>query len=585
MDLTQATLMAKGIRMGWKFSIPSAAFLNPTLSYKPRAFEIGMASLCINILGLATSLVTLQVYDRILVYQNMGTLNLLCLGAAIALLVETALKLSRAYAMGWGAAVFEHTVSCNAVRHTLTKDSDHVRNLGIGEYLQRISAVGKIRDFYSGQSLATLIDLPFTLIFLTIIGYLGGNLVIAPLVLLTVMSIRAVALGRRLKKALKQRDSADDARYNFLIQTLNGVHTVKSMGLEAPFERRYEKTQSASSRAHFEVARLSAAAYDQGVMASHAMMIVVAVLGAPLALTGELTLGALIACVMLSGRIMQPVQRALGFWTRLQDIEIAHQKIANHFSDESDHQSFSSPIGEKEGRVELKEVSFSGAGQELFLDQITLSLKPGEAISISGEHDAGKQALMNLIAGMHKPPHGSVSINGIPPHCLTSEELVTHVGYLPPVGVIFHGTIYENLSRFGKIEEARVHEMAQLLGLDLEIASLPAGYDTKLEGGNADVISPGLRQRIAIARVLGAKPRVLLFYNADRALDKEGYNNVYRLLGRLKGRITLVLVSNDQNILRLADTHYHLEQGRLNKADSEITGVFYDVPAYQEVRR
>lgn len=564
--------------------LPKAAFATPGLGYRPRALEIGLPSLCINILGLAMSLVTLQVYDRILIHHNLGTLNLLCLGAAIAIIIEATLKLCRAYTMGWASAVFEHTVACNAVRHTLTQNAEATVNLSIGEYLQRTSAISKIRDFYSGQSLATLIDLPFVFIFLGIIAYLGGVLVLAPLLLLIITATLAFTLGLRLKAKLKQRDKADDARYDFLIHALSGIHTVKAMGLEAPFERRYERWQSVSSRANFDVAAANAKAFDHGVLASHIMMVAVAVIGAPLAIAGQLSLGALIACVMLSGRIMQPVQKALSFWTHLQDIELAQCKITEHFAGDTLTPTAPLTVQEKEGRVELSKVSFAYAGQESLLQDITLTLKPGAAISLSGEHGAGKQTLLRLMAGMHAPTSGIVQINGVEPHIYPSEELVSHVGYLPPVGTIFRGTIEENLSRFGRVEHARVQEIATLLGLDQEIAALPAGYDTQLEGGNADAIAPGLRQRIAIARVLAAKPRVLLFYNADRALDKEGYNRVYQLLGRLKGRVTMVLVTNDQNILRLADTHYHLNHGQLVTRKAEAGDGLYNVHSYQEMQ-
>lgn len=570
--------------MRLRFRIPPVAFLSPSLGYRPHPLEMGMASLSINLLSLAMSLVTMQVYDRILVYHNIGTLNLLCIGACLAVLIESGLKICRSYMVGWAAAVFEHTVACNAVRHTLVQEPSHTEKLGIGEYLQRISAIGKIRDFYSGQSLSTLIDLPFVLIFLGIIAYLGKTLALVPLLLLLIMGLLAFNLGKHLKIRLQNRDEADDARYDFLIRALSGIHTIKSLGLETLFERRYERWQSDSSRANLDVATLNAAAYDQGVISSHAIMIAVAIVGAPMVLSGSLTLGALVACVMLSGRIMQPLQRALGFWTRLQDIELAHQKLSEHFAGPLLTETHAAKQTEKEGRVELEHVSFFYEGREKLLDDVTLELKPGEAISISGEHGAGKQTLLKLIAGMYPPIEGTVQVNGVEPHLYTSEELVTHVGYLPPDGMIFRGTIADNLSRFGRVPEERVYEMAKLLGLDQEIAMLPAGYETKLEGAHSDAITPGLRQRIAIARVLAAKPRVLLFYNADRALDKTGYNHVYRLLGRLKGRITLVLVTNDQNILQLADKHYQLDQGKLLENESQENNQLHQVHPYQELR-
>ncbi|MFT4076676.1 MAG: ATP-binding cassette domain-containing protein [Asticcacaulis sp.] len=543
-------------------------------------------SLVINLLTLSLSIFSLQIYDRILVYHNLGTLNILFISVVIAALVEAGLRIMRSHAMNWAAAAFEHTVSANAVRHTLDL-AGKGRARSIGDYLNTISSVAKIRDFYSGQALTTLIDLPFVFIFLWLIYVFAGPLVLAPLAVLCLMTALAIILGVRLKHELMRRNEADDNRYDFLINTLNGTHTIKAFGLETFFERRYETHQARSTEANFEVAALSAEVYDQSVISSHIMMIVVAVAGAPLLVSGQITLGALAACVMLSSRIMQPVQRAMAYWTRFQDIGLAHKKLSDHFqSPQSSPQITRQSIAPqtREGRIALSNVSFAYADGEKLLDNVTLSLAPGEVISISGEHGTGKQTLLKLVAGLFPPSSGTVEVDGINPHLYSSEELVSHIGYVSHDGVIFRGTVYENLSRFGRVGDERVKEMSELLGLDAEIAAMPAGYDTALEGGNSDALSPGLRQRIAIARVLASKPRVLLFYNADKALDKEGYNYVYRLMGRLRGRVTMVLVTNDHNIIHLADTHYELRKGQLISLGVGDDSKLYNILPYQEVR-
>ena len=562
--------------------LPATAFDFPKLGYRPNLYDIMLVSLVVNLLTLSLSLFSLQIYDRILVYHNLGTLNVLFIAVIVAALVEAGLRTMRSHAMNWAAAAFEHTVSANAVRHTLERIMTP-KSKGIGEYLNTISSVAKIRDFYSGQSLITLIDLPFVFIFLWLIYVFAGPLVLAPVVVLCLMTVLAVVLGVKLKHRLKSRDQADDQRYNFLINTLNGMHTVKAFGLEAFFERRYEARQARSTEANFEVAALSAEVYDQSIISSHVMMIVVAVCGAPLLVAGHITLGALAACVMLSSRIMQPVQRAMGYWTRFQDIGLAHEKLTEHFSTPVTTRESATPEA-RAGRISLKGVHFAYPGGEKLLDGVDLDLNPGQIISISGEHGTGKQTLLKLIAGLYPPSSGTVEVDGIQPHRYASEELVNHIGYLSHDGVIFRGTVYENLSRFGNIPDDRVREMSGLLGLDSEIALMPAGYDTALEGSNSDALSPGLRQRIAIARVLASKPRVLLFYNADKALDKEGYNHMYRLMGRLRGRASMILVTNDHNIMHLADTHYDLRAGRLVPLSLSDDDKLYNVLPYQEVR-
>ncbi len=563
--------------------MPEEAFHLPRLGYQPKWQEIAFVSLSINVLSLALPLITLQVYDRIILHAQMGTLNILCIGVIVAIIMEGILRTCRTYSMAWAGAVFEHTVACNVVRHKLEQKISISESDGVGDYLQRISAISKIRDFYSGQALVTLIDLPFIFVFLGLIAYFAGTLVLVPIAVLGLMGLLAWGLGYKLKSYLMERDDADETRYAFLIRTISSIHTVKAFGLEALLERHYERWQADSSLANYRVTNLSASAYNHGILASHLMMISVAVVGAPLILKGSITTGTLIACILLSGRIMQPLQKAMGVWTRLQNIELAYKKVSEHFAEPSVFNTTDPIQIENEGRIDIEDLSFSHIEGEVLLENVNLNLKLGEAITISGIHGAGKQTFLKLIAGMYPPTQGRIFVNGVEPHTLSSETLVQHVGYLPPDGAIFRGTIYDNLSRFGRVPEERVHEMAELLGIDKDVAILPAGYETKLEGGNADAVSPGLRQRIAIARVIAAKPRILLFYNADRALDKDGYNSVYKLLGRLKGRVTMVIVSNDHNTLRLADKHYILENGRFVEEVKQGNGNYSNSLPYQEL--
>lgn len=546
-----------------RLSLPQSAYSSARRGLWPRWPEIAIASLSINLLALALPLLTLQIYDRVMTSGHASTLNFLAGGVIVAIAMEIILRVCRSYVMGWAGAVFEHAVATSAVREVLTGDVHAIETDGIGEYVQRISAISRMRDFYSGQALQTWVDLPFALLFLGLIAFIGHSLVIVPLFLLAVMSTFAWQLGRQLRGSLTHRDKVDEGRYSFLIRVLSGIHTVKALGLEQQFERDHETQQFRSSRANYDVARLSALAYDEGVLFANGMMIAVAVAGGPMVLRGSLTLGALIACVLLAGRIMQPVQRAMGFWTRWQELTLAHDKLHALFRTAGKRSVQTGPVPEREGRVELLNVSFAYPNQPKILDNVTLQLQRGDAISISGPTGSGKKTFGHLLMGVYQPNEGEVLIDGALPQAYSSDELVEHIGYLPQEGVILRGTIQENLSRFGRVPQDRVQEMCRLLGIAEDVAILPEGYDTRLEGGHVDNIPPGLRQRIAIARAIALKPRVLLFHNADRALDRTGYNLIYSLLGQLKGRVTLVIITEDKNILKLADTHYRLDNGRL----------------------
>lgn len=561
------------------------AFKSPSLSFDVKNSYLVIASLAINLLGLALPIMILQVYDRILVSENIGTVRVLVAGVCVVILLEGVLRLARAYVVNWASAVYEHTISCNSMRHMLGSELSSFQKQGAGEQLQRMSAVGQLREFFSGQALITFIDLPFVIIFLSLIAYLAGTLVLVPISLILIFALIALRLGASLKESLADRDAVDEGRMGFIIETLGGIHTVKSLGLESTFQRQYEEFQARSGLSNYQVAKKSNAASNYGSLFTQAMIIGIVGFGVPVAMEGSLTLGSLIACVLLSGRIMQPIQRGLGIWIRYQEFQLACENVEKTFELPS-RQDVGEPLyGSKDGKLELQNVCFSYDPKEpLLFDDLNLELVRGQSISISGDHSTGKTTLLKLIAGLYQPNQGRVHINGTDATKYHARELVQHVGYLAMEGTIFRGTIKENLNAFGEIDDVRLKEIISLLGLDNEIAKLPTGYETKLEGGTSDPIPPGLKQRISIARALAPKPRILLFDNADRGLDKEGYNQLYRLMARLKGKVAMVIVSDDRNILRLAQQEFVLTDGKLVERAYADESKLYDVLPYQELR-
>lgn len=345
------------------------------------------------------------------------------------------------------------------------------------------------------------------------------------------------------------------------------------------------KYQINVSAASLDLGRVSTLAVVLGTLFSQIMMIGIVAFGAPMAMEGTITLGTMIAVVILSARITQPVQKALSLWTRYQDFRLAREDIAKTFALPTLERSDPDQLGKNEGRLEIKDLHFNyNSDEEQLFRDINLTLEHGDTISIRGDRGTGKTTLLKLLAGLYTPTRGEVFIDGVAATRYPARELVRHVGYLPMDGMIFRGSIWDNISAFGEHDAQAVSEIVRLLGLDTAIKKLPGGYDTKLEGGQSDAVSPGLRQRIALARALAPKPRLILFDNADRSLDKEGYNRVYRLLARLKGKATLVIVSDDRNMTRLATNHYVLTAGTLVEESVSTDDSRHDILPYQELR-
>ena len=557
---------------------------SPPLSFTAGKKQLAVTSFVINLLALALPLTTLQVYDRLLLNPNAGTLYVLSAGVVALLVLETLLRLARAYVINWAGAVYEHTLSCNALRHMLGAQADALATDKPGAHLQRMNRITRLREFASGQALVALIDLPFVVIFLVLIFWLAGALVLVPLVLLVVFGILAFRLGRRLKTTLHKRDEHDRARLNFIIEALEGIHTLKALALEPFFQRIYEQRQQDTDTAGYFIAKMNAASANYGALFSQIMVVGMIAFGAPLAMGGTLTMGTLIACVLLAGRIMRPVQQALGLWVRYQDFQLAREDVGRIFTLPKTQRVDPENLGERDGTLQLENVTFrdKAEGKALF-ENVTLALKHGDIVSLSGSRGSGKDILLRTVAGLYKPASGKVLIDGTEATQYPARELIKHVGYLPMEGVIFRGTIRENLSAFGEHDNTQVEEIVRLLNLDREIRKLPGGYETKLQGSQADPVPPGIRQRIVIARALAPKPRIILFGNADRGLDKEGYNRVYSLLARLKGKATMVIVSDDRNMVRLADRHYMLESGTLREEPKDADETLQSVSGYREL--
>lgn len=564
--------------------LPEEAFQEPELAYSSGTFTFVLSSLCINLLALALPILILQVYDRILVSENVGTLYVLAAGVCMIVVVEGVLRLMRAYLVHWVGAVYEHTILSNSMRHLLSADLVDVENMSSAEQLQRLGGVSKLKEFYSGQALIALLDLPFVLVFIGLIGYLAGELVYVPIVLLCVFALLAWRLGSDLKTRLAVRDEIDEKKTGSIIEALNGIHTIKAMGAERLFQRRFEMLQDDSSKANYFVAKGNNTAANYSYLFTHAMIIGVMGFGTPMAMNGELTLGTLIACVLLSGRIMRPVQKTLSIWARYQDYRLAKNAVRKNFEMPVPARLKSVEGVERAGKLEINNLCFSyGNSEKRLFDNINLKLTRGQCIAISGENSSGRTSLLKLIAGLYQPTSGEVLVNGVPAYQYPSHELVRQVGYMAMEGMIFNGTIRDNISAFGEIPDEHVREIMHLLDMDKEIAKLPLGMETKLEGRSADPVPPGLKQRISIARTLALKPRILLFDNADRSLDKAGYNQVYRLLGRLRGKATMIIVSDDYNMMWLANKDYTLQGGQLVEAKVSSKKV-HEVLPYQELR-
>lgn len=526
------------------------------------------ASLAANLFSLALPMLLLQVYDRILPNQAYSTLFLLVMGMGVVLVLDAIIKTARAQLAGWVGARFEHAVGTAGVRRLLEADRQDLERDAPGRQLDRLAGVDLIRDFYASQASIAIVDLPFVILFLALLAFIAGSLVFLPIVLLIVFSAVAVGVGERLHSAIEGRTVWDDRRYNFIIEVLGGIHTIKGLSMEQLFERRYERLMESCAGAGQRVSYLSGVAQGLGSTFSQLTMAAVVGVGSLYVIDGSISVGGLAACTLLAGRVVQPILRALGLWTRFQSIRVAEEKLAE-LEAFIPHIKLDDQRRDPVEQIELREAYFryGGVGPHI-IKKMSLKVARGEIVGIQGANGSGKTTILQLIMGAIPPEKGGFYINGEDVAVAGLSRWQREIAYLGQRPVLFDGTVMENITMFAEGRELESDldealEMARLMGLDKVFAAYPDGFDTKIGARGVSNLPGGIGQQVAIARALLRKPSLILFDEANTALDSTGDALVRNALLELRKTAAIVLVTYRPSLINISDRQYQIQDGTL----------------------
>lgn len=536
--------------------------------------EVVLTAILVNVLSLALPLALLQVYDRVIPNKSIGTITLLILGVGIAILIESMMRFSRAYLMSMIGARFEHQAGRAALRHLLSSDITAFEREGSGIHIERFNALNQLRDYYSGQAYIAIFDVPFIFLYVGMVFYFGGELGVILLGLLILYGLGVSVFGRRLASAVQRLQQVDDKRIDFIISTLMGIPTIKAQAMETVAARRYESFNLDSALEGQRVNERAGSLGDLGFLMTQIAIVATVGYGSILVVNGQLSIGGLAACTLLTGRTMQPLNNIIGFWTRFQSVRSAKQRFEGIFAipaglhavvDENDEFDLdsSAPGG---CALELKGVDFSWPESTApLLSDINLRIEAGEFIAITGPNGVGKSVLLTLLRGFAVPSNGQVLVDHTPLQEKSAHEIEGLISYLPQHEVLFNGTILENLSTFREQREHQGLAAAELVGLSGWVQGLPEGFQTKVGGGAGEPLPRGIAQRIALARALVSNPRILLFDDANSAVDQVGDTIIKDVLAKMKGHTTVVVVSHRPSILGIADRIFHLSDARLTE--------------------
>jgi ATP-binding cassette, subfamily C, bacterial LapB len=524
-----------------------------------------LASAVINILTLALPLTLMQAYDRIIPYQSLSTLFWLVFGCLSALILETMLRIARSYIMCWVGARYEHLVGLGAIEKLLTARLEDFEASELGTHLDRINSISILRGFYSGQVFQVLLDIPFAVLFLVTIWYIGQSLLFVPVVVIVLFLVLVFFFKRRFENSRTQQTTVNDRIFSFIIELFGGIHSVKSLTMEEQMLRRYERLQASRADSNMEVTFWSMLPSNMGNFFSQVTMFGIIGFGASSVIEGNLTLGSLTACTLLGSRALSPIQNLAGFWLRFSDAEIAKKRLMElaQLQPESDVDQLPFP-SDIDGYIELKDVNFQyRKDTELLIQNLSFKFDAGEMIGFKGNNPQRTTAIFYLIMGKLQPLQGEIYIDEYAIQQWDCTNLNGRIEYIPHTGDLFKGTILDNISLFNPQKRLIAQDTAALLGLDQMVSQLPKGYETLVGGQLTGTLPTVLIQHISIARALTVRPRILLIDRTFSAMDEESEDMLLSILQNLKGKCTIILVSNKTSILNACDTVYEVTKTSL----------------------
>jgi ATP-binding cassette subfamily C protein LapB len=540
----------------------SFASLDGSLIHEPTVpAAIYFASFVINLLALALPLSIMQVYDRVIPNRSFSTLAWLFFGLAIALIIDFVLKTSRSVLLSWQATRFARNVENEGVARFLRAPNGGFEREPAAVHVNRYGAAAALADYHSGQARLVLIDLPFVVIALLVMAIVGGAMVLVPASLFFGFAGLAIGRAREFRRILDARTTQDNRKYDFIAEVLTGIHTVKVMAMEPQMQRRFERLQEAVAKTTMSSISTGQANQTAALLFGSVSQLVVVAIGGSQVINDQLTMGALAACTMLSGQILQPLLRAISLWTEKETVDHRRAEVKSLLDLPSAEVrlEIDTPV---KGNIRFENVVYrhpTDLNHTLAVGDI--SIEAGAMIGLKGKESSGRTTLLKLIQGEIEPTAGRVTVDGVSTLAPQFAAVRRHIAYVGAVPAIFSGTIMENLTMFGPEKRDFARKMAQLLGLEATINLLPDGYETKLGEGIGDDLPMSIAQQINIVRALTNRPRVLALDEANMLLDAIAEPALIKALNVLRGSLTVLVVTHRPSLLALCDQQIALEDG------------------------
>lgn len=533
--------------------------------FKRLYIQVAMAAIFINFMAIISPLFVMNVYDRVVPNAAFETLWVLALGIFIAYSFDFLFRQLRGYFIdvaGRGADIllagrlFQQVLNVRLGLHGTSS----------GGFANQLREFETLRDFFTSATLVTLIDLPFVFLFLGFIAILGGPLFLIPLIFGAISLTVSLAIQRPLRKILMQASHDMDAKHGHLVETINSLETIKALGAQSKMQEKWEKSVGVVARVGLKSRFIASLGSNVTMYMQQLVSVAVVVWGVYRISEGDMTMGALIACTILSGRAMAPLGQAIALYTRYHQAKTSLDTL-----DSIMHLEVERPAGKKyvrlpkfSGNITFKDVGFTYPNAPLdSLKNINFNIKPGEKIGIIGRTGSGKSTVSRMILNLYNPTVGSVLLDNLEVRQLDPAEFREQIGYVPQDILLFRGTLRENLlmSNPNATDEEMVLA-SRISGVEDFVQRHPMGFDMPI-GERGLGLSGGQRQAVAIARSLLKNPTTMIMDEPTSEMDNHSEELLKQNLSRWLGKRTFILITHRASLLDLVDRIMVMDYGKL----------------------
>ncbi len=532
-------------------------------------------TLILNILALATPMFVMGVYDKVVATGSMPTLAFFAIGVGIAILCDLVLRYIRTRILAFIGARLDNIVGIAIFHKILFLPPALTERATIGAQVARIKDFETIRDFFTGPMALTLFELPFVVIFIIVIAYLGGPVAFVPIIMIALYGILTLIFTPLIRAAVSKAARAGARRQELVVETLGGMRAVKYCGAEAVWLERY-RTLSAKAALH----GFAASQYSSLVQTmSHVLMVAAGVgtivFGVFRILNGDMSIGGLVASMMLVWRVLGPLQTAFVSMSRIAQVKASIGQINNLMNIRAEREQHSklNPIKRMEGFVSFNRVSIRYSPEaDPALVGVTFDIDPGEVVTIVGGNGSGKSTVLKLMVGMYQAQAGSIRIDNQDIRQMDPIELRHAISYVPQSLQFFYGTISQNLRlAHPTATDEDLRWACFKAGVLDEIDNLKQGsgkwqrqgFEIRIGDSGAGQMPTSLLQRLNLARGYLKRAPIMLFDEPGNGLDFEGDQAFMRMIDEMRGETTCLIVTHRPSHLKLSDKIVWLDYGNV----------------------